>query len=158
MNYNKKGQNNRHRIAAVIAIGILLTAGIVFLKTTTQNNAEKNTDPATTDRETRIAVPDTTADTTSLPPVADTIAVSSLPDSILGRDKRGAYEAGYEDGYATGCDDGASDTRNAGYDESSTFASSADRTTYARGYQEGYAKGFEDGRDGKQFNISAGQQ
>ncbi len=158
MNYNKKGQNNRQRIAAVIIIGIMLTAGIVFLKTSTQNNADKNADTTTADRETKVAVPDTTADTASLPPVADTIAVSSLPDSILGRDKRGAYEAGYEDGYATGCDDGAADAKDAGYDDTSTFSSSADRATYARGYQEGYAKGFEDGREGKQFNISAGQQ
>ncbi len=158
MNYNKKGQNNRQRIALVIIIGGLLTAGIVFLKTTTQTTAEKTADTNNANKETQVAIPDTTADTSSLPPAPDTVAVSALPDSILGRDKRGPYEAGYEDGYATGCDDGAADTKDAGYDDSSTFSSSSDRATYARGYQEGYAKGFEDGRDGKQFNISAGQQ
>lgn len=101
-----------------------------------------------------IAVPDTTTDPTIALPAADT-TYAALADTLLGKDRRNPYEAGYEDGYAAGCDDGAADTREATYDESSGFASQHERADYVRGYREGYPVGYEDGQKGLQFNISA---
>ena len=69
------------------------------------------------------------------------------------KDKRNPYEAGYDDGYAAGCDDGAAGTDHASYDETNNFALPAEKQNYVKGYREGYAKGYDDGRQGKQFNI-----
>lgn len=65
---------------------------------------------ATDSSHMQVAVPDTTIDPGTLPQVSDTVQPSQLPDTILGKDKRDPYEAGYDDGYAAGCDDGAAHT------------------------------------------------
>ena len=62
-------------------------------------------------------------------------------------------EAGYEDGYAAGCDDGANDTPRATYDETNNFVGRKERQDYVRGYREGYAVGLEDGVSEQQFGI-----
>ena len=101
----------------------------------------------------RIAIPDTTVAPDLLPPTADSLDFSVLPDTLLGKDKRNPYEAGYEDGYGAGCDDGAVGTHRASYDETSNFHTQVEKQNYTKGYREGYAKGYDDGSNGKQFNI-----
>lgn len=104
-----------------------------------------------------VAVPDTTLPSSVK---SDSVAYGGnaaqlLPDSLLvEKDRRPAYEAGYEDGYLAGLDDGAASAPQASYDETSTFPTAAERSRYAEGYREGYAEGFENGKAGKQFNIA----
>lgn len=145
---------NRKRTLLFVVVCALVVLGIIYMKKSTVDHAPLPgaEDPATVANH-PVAVPDTSVDPTVMPPVADTMANTQLPDTILGRDKRSPYEAGYEDGYAAGCDDGAAGQEKATYDESSNFATAAERQTYAGGYREGYAKGFDDGKQGKQFNI-----
>lgn len=101
----------------------------------------------------QVAVPDTTVAPDVLSVSPDTVVTSVLPDTILGKDPRDPFEAGYEDGYLNGCDDGAMGQEKATYDDSSTFHAPDDRADYARGYREGYTKGYDDGLAGNQFNI-----
>ena len=154
MNYNNNGATpNKWKITSLILFCLLVVIGIIYMKhsSATQKQLLTPGSPDTTERQ--IAVPDTTVDPGILPQTPDTLVPSQLPDTILGRDKRNPYEAGYDDGYATGCDDGAANTERANYDDTSTFATQAEKANYARGYREGYTKGFDDGREGKQFNI-----
>lgn len=136
----------------VVALCFLAVGATIYLKTSTGD--AKNLQATTTDSTNMggVAVPDTTVDPNVIPTEPDTIP-SVLPDTILGRDKREPYEAGYEDGYAAGCDDGAANANHASYDEESSYSQKADKDKYVKGYQEGYAKGFDDGKQGKQFNI-----
>lgn len=144
---------NRKRTLLFILVCAVVVVGILYMKKSTSDHQNLPADADTTGAGHQVAVPDTSVDPTVLPATPDTVTPTALPDTILGRDKRSPYEAGYEDGYATGCDDGATGQEKATYDESSNFATEAERQTYAGGYREGYAKGFEDGKQGKQFNI-----
>lgn len=153
MNYNNNPQSqNRRRMVVILIACLLIVAGIVYMK---HSSGEQKTlgAPGADGTASPIAVPDTTADPAALPQTADSAVVSQLPDTLLGKDKRDPYEAGYEDGYASGCDDGAAGTDRATYDETNNFRTAAEQHDYVRGYREGYAKGYEDGRQGKQFNI-----
>lgn len=152
-NHNTSAPNNRWKIVSLILFCLLAVVSIVYMKHSSATQKQLVSPDAPNAPQQQIAVPDTTVDPGILPQTPDTIVPSQLPDTILGRDKRNPYEAGYDDGYNTGCDDGAANTDHANYDDSSTFASSTEKANYARGYREGYAKGFEDGREGKQFNI-----
>ena len=105
-----------------------------------------------------MAVPDTTVAPDILPAAPDTAAPSVLPDTLLGKDRRDPYEAGYEDGYGSGSDDGAARQPRASYDETSSFRSAREKQKYAEGYAEGYAKGYEDGEQKRQFNIHGVQK
>lgn len=153
MNYNDQPKH-RTRVILIALFCLLVVAAIIYLKSA--NPGGKNLQPAGSpeDSATQMAVPDTTADPAVIPAPADTVEYSVLPDTLLGKDKRNPYEAGYEDGYAAGCDDGAAHTDHATYDESSSFATAKEREAYTNGYREGYAKGYDDGMQGKQFNIS----
>ena len=129
-----------------------LAVGIVFLKKTGADDRNLRREKKSVDTAS-VARPDTTLDSgVVLPPVNDTV-MSPLPDTLLGRDRRNPYEAGYEDGYAAGCDDGANDTPRATYDETNNFVGRKERQDYVRGYREGYAVGLEDGVSEQQFGI-----
>lgn len=157
MNYNgNKDKQKQHRVAVIFAIALLIVCGIIYLK---HSSGEPQTKGVTGDSlsSAPVAVPDTTIEQGVLPQTSDTAALSALPDTILGRDHRHPYEAGYEDGYATGCDDGAARSERASYDETNYFSSQAERNDYARGYREGYEKGYTDGIQGNQFNIRSGE-
>lgn len=153
MNYNNNPESqNRRRMVIILIACLLIVVGIVYMKQSTAEQKPLGSPDAGGDGS-PVAVPDTTADPAALPPTADTTVVSQLPDTLLGKDKRDPYEAGYEDGYASGCDDGAAGAERASYDETNSFRSEADRRNYVDGYREGYTKGYEDGRQGRQFNI-----
>lgn len=152
MNYNNKQEKNRWKMVVVILLCIVAVGVTVFLKTSTGETKSLHAVGEADSAEQKVAIPDTTADSTLIPVTADSIS-TALPDTILGRDKRNPYEGGYEDGYASGCDDGAVGTKNASYDEECSYTKTSDRQNYVKGYREGYAKGFDDGQHGKQFNI-----
>ena len=144
-------QNKGHYFIWLILIAVL-AVGIVFLKKTGGDDRNLRREKKSVDTAS-VARPDTTLDSgVVLPPVNDTV-MSPLPDTLLGRDRRNPYEAGYEDGYAAGCDDGANDTPQATYDETNNFVGRKERQDYVRGYREGYAVGLEDGVSKQQFGI-----
>ena len=155
MSHNNDPLSQKRKRSFLLIMGcILVVAGIIFLKNSVSDPKPVSPgggDPSASSHP--VAVPDTTVDPGVIPQTSDTVESYELPDTLLGRDKRSPYEAGYEDGYAAGCDDGATGKDHATYDETSNFATSADRHTYTEGYREGYAKGVEDGKQGKQFNI-----
>lgn len=154
MSDNKSNQQpNQFKTIIILLLCIFVVLGIVYTKRSSTDEKSLNTPSVTNNANRQVAKPDTTADPTVLPPAPDTVERYVLPDTLLGRDKRKPYEAGYEDGYATGCDDGALGQENATYDETSNFRTPSERQTYSEGYREGYAKGYEDGLHGKQFNI-----
>ncbi len=152
MNYNNKQDKNRWKMVIVVLLCIIAVGITVFLKTSTSETKNLHAMGEADSTELKVAIPDTTADSTLLPSSTDSIS-TELPDTLLGRDKRNPYEGGYEDGYAAGCDDGAADAKRASYDEECSYVKTADRENYVKGYREGYAKGFDDGKHGKQFNI-----
>lgn len=154
MNYNNKpnGQN-RWRTFSLVLICLLVVVSIIYMKRSSGEQKQLLPLGATDTSRTQVAVPDTSVDPGTLPQVPDTVQPSQLSDTILGKDKRNPYEAGYDDGYTAGCDDGAAHTEKANYDETNNFATSAEKQNYVRGYREGYSEGFEDGKTGKQFNI-----
>ena len=144
-------QNKGHYFIWLILIAAL-AVGIVFLKKMGGDDRNLRREKKSVDTAS-VARPDTTLDSgVVLPPVNDTV-MSPLPDTLLGRDRRNPYEAGYEDGYAAGCDDGANDTPRATYDETNNFVGRKERKDYVRGYREGYAVGLEDGVSEQQFGI-----
>lgn len=144
-------QNKGNYFIWLILIAVL-AVGIVFLKKTGGDDRNLRHEKKSVDTAS-VARPDTTLDSgVVLPPVNDTV-MSPLPDTLLGRDRRNPYEAGYEDGYAAGCDDGANDTPRATYDETNNFVGRKERQDYVRGYREGYAVGLEDGVSEQQFGI-----
>ena len=144
-------QNKGHYFIWLILIAVL-AVGIVVLKKTGGDDRNLRREKKSVDTAS-VARPDTTLDSgVVLPPVNDTV-MSPLPDTLLGRDRRNPYEAGYEDGYAAGCDDGANDTPRATYDETNNFVGRKERQDYVRGYREGYAVGLEDGVSEQQFGI-----
>lgn len=154
MNYNNKlnGQN-RWRTFSLVLLCLLVVISIIYMKRSSGKQKQLIPIGATDSSHMQVAVPDTTIDPGTLPQVSDTVQPSQLPDTILGKDKRDPYEAGYDDGYAAGCDDGAAHTEKANYDETNNFATATEKQNYVRGYREGYSQGYEDGRNGKQFNI-----
>lgn len=154
MTNNKPSRaQGRWKTFLTLLCSVFIVSGIVYMKysSSAQKNTQENAVPQVKDR--KVAIPDTTADLSALPPATDTVEHYVLPDTLLGRDKRSPYEAGYEDGYEAGCDDGALGQDRASYDETSNFRTEAERQTYAEGYREGYETGYEDGKAGKQFNI-----
>lgn len=154
MNYNKLPQTeNRWKVVSILLFCILIVIGIIYMKHTSGEQRQLVAPGSVDTSSQQIAVPDTTIDPDILPATPDTVQASQLSDTLLGKDKRSPYEAGYDDGYATGCDDGAASTDHANYDDTNSFATSAEKQQYVRGYREGYAKGYDDGRQGKQFNI-----
>ena len=153
MNYNKMPDTNRGRMVIVVILCLLAVGATIYLKTSSGEAKNLHAAGEQDSAAMGIAVPDTTVDPNIIPSEPDTMPSSVLPDTILGRDKREPYEAGYEDGYSAGCDDGASHANRASYDEESSYQKAADRQKYVSGYREGYGKGFEDGSQGKQFNI-----
>lgn len=147
---NKKNPDNRLRSLLFLLLGIAVTLAIIFLKKASEKTADDSSDSIRPETSSP-SVPDTTMDTAFLTAPAETISIA-LPDTI-GKDKRPAAEAGFEDGYLSGMDDGAVGEERASYDESNNFPTRTEREAYVKGYREGYAKGFEDGSKGKQFNI-----
>ena len=144
-------QNKGNYFIWLILIAVL-AVGIVFRKKMGGDDRNLRREKKSVDTAS-VARPDTTLDSgVVLPPVNDTV-MSPLPDTLLGRDRRNPYEAGYEDGYAAGCDDGANDTPRATYDETNNFVGRKERQDYVRGYREGYAVGLEDGVSEQQFGI-----
>ena len=152
MNYNNKQDKKRWKIVLVALLCIVAVGLTVILKTSTRETKNLHAVGEPDSTELKVAIPDTSADSTLLPSSTDSV-YTALPDTLLGRDKRNPYEGGYEDGYAAGCDDGAANAKNASYDEECSYAKTADRERYVKGYREGYAKGYDDGQHGKQFNI-----
>ena len=154
MNYNNKSNGqNRWRTFSLVLLCLLVVISIIYMKRSSGEQKQLIPIGATDSSHMQVAVPDTPIDPDTLPPVSDTVQPSQLPDTILGKDKRDPYEAGYDDGYAAGCDDGAAHTEKANYDETNNFATATEKQNYVRGYREGYSQGYEDGRNGKQFNI-----
>ena len=153
MNYNKYPQSpNRWRAVSIVLFCLLVVIGIIYMKHS--SGEQKLLVPSgTSDTAHQVAVPDTTIAPEVMPLYSDTVQPTQLPDTILGRDTRSPYEAGYDDGYAAGCDDGAAKADHATYDETNNFATKPEQQNYVRGYREGYAKGYDNGRQGKQFNI-----
>lgn len=152
MNHNKIPQSRKSwQVAFFALICLLVFGGIIFLKRTSVE--QRGHSSGGHDASSPVAVPDTTVSPGVLPVTPDTVAPSVLPDTILGKDTRDPFEAGYEDGYLSGCDDGAMEQEQASYDDSNTFRSVTARQEYVRGYREGYAKGYDDGLAGHQFNI-----
>lgn len=152
-NHNNTPQPNRVKPFLVLLAGLLVVLGIIYMKRSSSDGKGLDVDVAADSTSRQVAVPDTTTDPSAMPAEPDTVEHYVLPDTIIGRDKRQPYEAGYEDGYSAGCDDGAVGQENETYDESNDFATQAAQQEYVRGYREGYAQGYDDGRQGKQFNI-----
>lgn len=138
----KQNKNDRSisSIIAILLVGGLMVVGIVFLKTAVPNSAFHN--KAMVDSLLTIAIPDTAAPIDILPQQPETISVA-LPDTI-GKDKRPAAAAGYEDGYRSGCEDRINRTPQVGYDESSTFPTPQERQAYAEAYRRGYEQGVKE--------------
>lgn len=154
MNYNRLPQTqNKWKVVSILLFCILIVIGIIYMKHSSGEQRQLIAPGAPDTTQPQIAVPDTSIDPDVLPQTPDTVQPSQLSDTLLGKDKRNPYEAGYDDGYANGCDDGAAGTEHATYDDSNSFSTSAEKQQYVRGYREGYSKGYEDGRQGKQFNI-----
>ena len=140
-------------LLALLCLAAVVTIILLKIGDTGGTHANK----AAAKRTVPVAVPDTTLPSSVKSDSAayGGNAAQLLPDSLLvEKDRRPAYEAGYEDGYLAGLDDGAASAPQASYDETSTFPSAAERNRYAEGYREGYAEGFENGKAGKQFNIA----
>lgn len=149
-----KKQNNNGAATHFIwmgIVGIAMIVVIVFSKSASTGGDEGA--KQVRDSLSRMAVPDTTFSADILPAEPETILVA-MPDTI-GKDKRPADEAGYEDGYLSGMDDGATGNENATYDETNSFPTQRERDIYVENYRKGYADGLEDGKNGRQFNISA---
>ena len=110
MNYNHSSHpRKRWRVVLFIVGCLLVVCGIVYMKRTSTGQKLLSA-PLPSDTASRhIAIPDTTIAPDLLPPTADSLDFSVLPDTLLGKDKRDPYEAGYEDGYGAGCDDGAAE-------------------------------------------------
>jgi len=154
MTNNKSSRSQgRWKTLLILLCSVSIVLGIVYMKRSSseQKAVQETAVPQGKDRQ--VAIPDTTADPSALPTSTDTVEHYELPDTLLGRDKRSPYEAGYEDGYEAGCDDGALGQDHETYDETSNFRTESERQTYTEGYREGYEVGFEDGKAGKQFNI-----
>ena len=153
MNYNKYPQSpNRWRAVSIVLFCLLVVIGIIYMKHS--SGEQKLLVPSgTSDTAHQVAVPDTTIAPEVMPQTSATVQPTQLLDTNLGRDTRSPYEAGYDDGYAAGCDDGAAKADHATYDETNNFATKPEQQNYVRGYREGYAKGYDNGRQGKQFNI-----
>lgn len=136
----KQNKNDRSisSIIAILLVGGLMVVGIVFLKTAVPNSAFHN--KAMVDSLLTIAIPDTAAPADILPLQPETVSVA-LPDTI-GKDKRPADEAGYEDGYNGGREDRRNKTPRVSYDESSTFPTPRERQAYAEAYHRGYEHGL----------------
>lgn len=154
MNYNKLPQTqNRWKVVSILLFCLLIVVGIIYMKRTSGEQRQLVAPSTLESSPHQVAIPDTTVAPDVLQQAPDTVQTSQLSDTLLGKDKRNPYEAGYDDGYAAGCDDGAAATERATYDDSNSFTSTTEKQQYVRGYREGYAKGYEDGRQGKQFNI-----
>lgn len=153
MKTNNPQPDNRRLVLVFALISLLIVGGIIFLKKDTSAQRPLNGAEGGDGSSAPVAVPDTTVPPDVLPVAADTVVPDVLPDTILGKDRREAYEAGFEDGYQCGCDDGAMGEENVSYDETNSYPSRAERDQYVKGYREGYARGLEDGKAGKQFNI-----
>ena len=152
MNYNKSQKPNKSRVVLVLCISVAVVIAIIYMKHSSADQKQLVAPRVSTSNQ-PVAMPDTTIDPSIMPASPETVQVTQLPDTILGKDTRNPYEAGYDDGYAAGCDDGALNSDNESYDDSNTFSSTADKQNYSRGYKEGYEQGLEDGKQGKQFNI-----
>lgn len=146
----EKDKRSKLQVVLLILAGVAIVGGIIFMKTAADRPVASDADGQQTHTK-AVAIPDTSTHATDMQLPSETISVA-MPDTI-GKDKRPAYEAGYEDGYLSGIDDGSQGAERATYDESNTFPTTAEQSSYVRGYREGYAKGFEDGENGKQFNI-----
>ena len=150
---NKNIKSNHLNLLIKTIICLLIVSGIIYMKFI--SDEQKALLPNSTHQieNVDIAIPDTTVSTDIIPISTDSVVPSILPDTVLGKDKRRPYEAGYEDGYAAGCDDGFDGHTRNNYDESNNFSTESEQNEYVRGYQEGYETGFKDGKNGKQFNI-----
>lgn len=133
-----KSERNTSTIIVALLVGALLVSGIIFLKTSTSATSAQSS--AVVDSLLTIAIPDTAAPADMLVMPPETISVA-LPDTI-GKDKRPAAEAGYEDGYNGGREDRRNKTPQASYDESSTFPTQRERQAYAEAYRRGYEQGL----------------
>lgn len=154
MNYNKLPQSHKPlQVALFVLFCLLIVGGIIFMKRSSTEQRTTNQPNSSPDSHGQMAVPDTTVSPDVLPVTPETVVTYVLADTLLGKDKRDPYEAGYEDGYLNGCDDGATGNEKASFDESNNFRNKKDRDAYVKGYNEGYEKGVEDGRTGNQFNI-----
>ncbi len=154
MNYNHNHQPKKgSRIALTLTACLLIVCAIIYMKRSTTEEKARTFYGKTSTASHPIAIPDTSIGSDVLSTTPDTIIPSTLSDTLLGKDKREPFEAGYEDGYAAGCDDGATDNDHAMYDESNNFHKESEQADYVSGYREGYAKGVEDGKEGRQFNI-----
>ena len=153
MHYTNPKPQRSTRTILFVALALIALAGIIYMKYATDSRKADATAAYTDSAAAHIAIPDTTVDPTlRLAPEVD--SVTAMPaDTLLGKDKRSPFEAGYEDGYAAGCDDGATHQERATYDETNNFRNPRESRLYVDGYREGYAKGFADGQEGKQFNI-----
>ena len=146
-----KPTENKAAFIFIVLLALLAIGGIIYLKSLSDSTEDSKAFSAETNGELPIAVPDTGLLVSDVLETTETLIVA-MPDTI-GKDKRPAYEAGYEDGYFSGMDDGSQNAERASYDDSNSFPSPTEQAAYTKGYSEGYAKGFSDGRDGKQFNI-----
>lgn len=153
MNYNNPKPQNSQRTMLFAALALLALAGIIYMKYATDSRKADSSAALADPTTAHVAIPDTTVDPAlHLAPEVDSVAAMPA-DTLLGKDKRSPFEAGYEDGYAAGCDDGAAHQERATYDETNNFRNPRESSLYVDGYREGYAKGFADGLEGKQFNI-----
>lgn len=154
MNHNNINRDdNRWSTIMVILVCLLIVGGIIYMKYITDGQKSLSPSLQRTEQDNEVAIPDTSMEPGILPVTPDSVIPSVLPDTVLGKDTRLPYEAGYEDGYATGCDDGVANHLKASYDESNNFHTASEQKDYIRGYKEGYEEGFKDGKEGKQFNI-----
>lgn len=146
-----KPTENKATFFFFLLLAILAVGGIIYLKSLSDSSEDNQALSSEAIGNLPIAVPDTGLLSPDVLETAETLIVA-MPDTI-GKDKRPAYEAGYEDGYFSGMDDGSQNAERASYDDSNSFPTPAEHTAYTKGYSEGYEKGFQDGRDGKQFSI-----
>ena len=102
MNYNKYPQSpNRWRAVSIVLFCLLVVIGIIYMKHSS-GELKLLVPSGTSDTAHQVAVPDTTIAPEVMPQTSDTVQPTQLPDTILGRDTRSPYEAGYDDGYADG--------------------------------------------------------
>lgn len=123
---------------------IAVVAGIIYMKYRVMEPKSAASVQAVDTADRPMAIPDTTVDSSTVVTEPETPINNELPDTIIGKDRRIPYEAGYEDGYACGSDDGLLRMYQATYDETNSFTTRQEKEAYVRGYREGYDKGYKD--------------
>lgn len=132
-------------LICLIVVGAVV--GTIYLKRSTARTLDVD-GYLHSPSDSAVAIPSVTpSDDPQLSPAdVATDADIVIPDTLMGTDQRRVEDAGYEDGYWDGYDDAHKGEHRLSYNETSTFASLAERRQYAACYREGYEEGWQAGQ------------